>query len=166
MAERVPLFSLAERTTLSAVLDRLIPTDNYAGAVEAGGIEYIEQLFRRERASELALFREGLQAFDQLVTRENPNRAGAAFADLSPKAQDRWLARMERGELRAESPRLTSDFFEQLLNLAAEGFYADPAQRGNRGAVSWRMLGYDPRIPGRRTDDWTNGSAGETPSPQ
>ena len=166
MAESASLFSNAERETLSAVLDRLIPADDVAGAVASGGVEYVERLFRRELASELDVFRAALRALDEVVSRAEVDARVTSFARLAPEPQDRWLARMERGELRAMSPQLTASFFERLLNLAAEGFYADPAQGGNRGAVSWRMMGYDPRIPGRTTADWANGAKGETSSPR
>jgi hypothetical protein len=39
-----------------------------------------------------------------------------------------------------------------MVDLAAEGFYADPANGGNRDAASWRMIGYDPRLPANPTD--------------
>ena len=30
----------------------------------------------------------------------------------------------------------------RLVNHAAEGYYADPGQGGNRNRVSWRMIGF------------------------
>ncbi|MCM0019663.1 MAG: GMC family oxidoreductase N-terminal domain-containing protein, partial [Tagaea sp.] len=38
-------------------------------------------------------------------------------------------------------------WFARLCDLAAEGFYADPGNGGNDGGVSWRMIGYEPRLP-------------------
>lgn len=154
MAESDSLFSSEERRTLSAVLDRLIPADDVAGAVASGGMEYIERIFRKELAAELTQFREALRVLDAAVTGKG---TAGGFAALPPREQDDWLASMERGRLKALAPRLTPTFFERLLNLAAEGFYADPQQGGNRGAVSWRMMGYDPRIPGRTTAEWASG---------
>jgi hypothetical protein len=40
-------------------------------------------------------------------------------------------------------------FINRLIDLAAEGFYADPANGGNRDGASWRMIGYDPLLPAR-----------------
>ena len=138
MAESDSLFSIEERRTLSAVLDRLIPADDVVGAVASGGVEYVEQIFRKELASELATFCEALRALDAVAIGK---AAGAGFAALTSREQDDWLVSMERGKLQAVAPLLTPTFFERLLNLAVEGFYADPAQGGNRGAVSWRMMG-------------------------
>jgi choline dehydrogenase-like flavoprotein len=39
------------------------------------------------------------------------------------------------------------DWFRRLCDLVAEGFYADPGNGGNAGAASWRMIGYEPRLP-------------------
>ncbi|HEY9154356.1 MAG TPA: gluconate 2-dehydrogenase subunit 3 family protein [Opitutaceae bacterium] len=153
MAESDSLFSTEERRTLSAVLDRLIPADDVPGAVASGGLEYVEYIFRKELAPELALFREALRALDDAAV--GRGHAGG-FAALPPREQDDWLTSMERGRLNAVAPLLTPTFFERLLNLAAEGFYADPDQGGNHGAVSWKMMGYDPRIPGRTTVEWAS----------
>ena len=37
--------------------------------------------------------------------------------------------------------------FARLVELAHEGFYADPGNGGNRDAVSWRMIGYETHVP-------------------
>ena len=37
-------------------------------------------------------------------------------------------------------------FFEALLQITMEGFFADPIYGGNRNKVSWKMVGF----PGRR----------------
>ena len=38
-------------------------------------------------------------------------------------------------------------FFARMTDLAHEGFYADPANGGNRDRLSWKMIGYDPGLP-------------------
>jgi len=157
MAESDSLFSTEERRTLSAVLDRLIPADEVPGAVASGGVEYVERIFRKELAPELELFREALRTLDHAAASKAGAGAGGGFAALAPEEQDAWLRQMESGALRKIAPLLSPTFFERLLNLAAEGFYADPAQGGNRSAVSWRMMGYDSRIPGRTTAEWASG---------
>ena len=35
-------------------------------------------------------------------------------------------------------------WFTQLVAFAMEGFYADPGNGGNKGEISWKMIGYDP----------------------
>jgi hypothetical protein len=36
-----------------------------------------------------------------------------------------------------------SRFFEMLVNTTAEGYYSEPQQGGNRGAISWVMTGFE-----------------------
>ena len=33
-------------------------------------------------------------------------------------------------------------FFRLLVEQTMEGFYADPGNGGNKGGVSWEMIGY------------------------
>ncbi|MET0429090.1 MAG: hypothetical protein ABW026_11410, partial [Microvirga sp.] len=41
----------------------------------------------------------------------------------------------------------TTPWFKVLIELAAEGYYADPGNGGNSGARSWAMIGYEHRLP-------------------
>ena len=43
-------------------------------------------------------------------------------------------------------------FFEALLNLVMEGFFADPIYGGNRNMASWKMVGY-PGLPATYRED-------------
>ena len=38
------------------------------------------------------------------------------------------------------------EFFEALLQITMEGFFADPIYGGNKNKVSWKMIGY-PGLP-------------------
>jgi gluconate 2-dehydrogenase gamma chain len=38
-----------------------------------------------------------------------------------------------------------AEFFRVLLELTCEGFYSDPSGGGNRGMISWKMIGFDPK---------------------
>ena len=40
----------------------------------------------------------------------------------------------------------SSMFFDQLLQLTMEGFFADPMYGGNRDKVAWKMIGF-PGLP-------------------
>ncbi|CAN5619984.1 hypothetical protein BH10PLA1_BH10PLA1_15150 [soil metagenome] len=58
----------------------------------------------------------------------------AGFVELTTDRQDALLERFER-----------SIFFQRLVELTSEGFYADPGNGGNLGEISWKMIGYQPR---------------------
>jgi gluconate 2-dehydrogenase gamma chain len=63
------------------------------------------------------------------------------FDRLSGAQQIQVLQGLEQGKIALE-PLPAQDFFNLLLNAAMEGFFADPMYGGNRGKVSWKMLGF------------------------
>jgi hypothetical protein len=116
---------------LALVVDRLVPADADAGALAAGTDRYVARVLAEDGAGLGAAVAAGLRRVDELARTGH----GAGFADLPPEARDAVLQHVE-GEA----------WFAALADLAAEGFYADPGNGGNDGAVSWRMIGYaDPR---------------------
>lgn len=123
----------AQLAALRAVLDRIIPADDFPGALAAGTDAYVVRVLAHERAADAPAIFRGLLDLDLLAaTRHGDTR----FSALSPLQQDALLTELDA----AGEP-----FFARLVEFALEGFYADPANGGNRDAVSWRMLGYDPR---------------------
>jgi hypothetical protein len=108
---------------LRAVLDRIIPKDDYASATEAGVDRFILDLWRGGSEPSEALVRDGLSTM-------------AGFAHLPADEQDRQLG-----------TRADCRWFRYLCELAAEGFYADPGNGANPDAVSWQMIGYRPGLP-------------------
>ena len=116
--------------TLRAVVDCLIPPDDFPGAYEAGVCDYIEQLFQTDLAEHAKFFQAGIDAIDieALATYNHP------FAVLTRDQQTSILEGIESGAAR---------FFEMLVNITAEGYYSDPQQGGNRGCVSWVMTGFE-----------------------
>ena len=116
--------------TLRAVVDCLIPPDDFPGAYDAGVCDYIEQLFQTDLAEHAEFFQAGIDAIDieALATYNHP------FAVLTRDQQTSILEGVESGAAR---------FFEMLVNITAEGYYSDPQQGGNRGAVSWVMTGFE-----------------------
>lgn len=50
--------------TLRAVVDCLIPPDDFPGAYDAGVCDYIEQLFQTDLAEHAEFFRAGIDAID------------------------------------------------------------------------------------------------------
>jgi hypothetical protein len=133
-------------TTLHALVDRLIPADGAPGALEAGTDDFILALLVGDGAAEAPLLALGLTQLDHEAAAARP---GQSFSTLSPSEQDALLAAIERNQPSTAWPASISApaFFNRLVDLAAEGFYADPANGGNRNAVSWRLIGYDPHLP-------------------
>ncbi|MEO8756802.1 MAG: GMC family oxidoreductase [Devosia sp.] len=114
-----------EQAILSAAIDRLLPGDDFPSATGFGAHDYILQMLDGDAAPVRDLIRFGLGEL---------GRQGVLEADAAQ--QDALLRAVE-----------TELWFLKLVELTAEGIYADPGNGGNRDAASWRMLGYDPRLP-------------------
>ena len=70
---------------------------------------------------------------------------GKDFARLTPKEREEALKALEQGK--AEFADFDSrQFFDALLTITMEGFFADPIYGGNRNKAGWRMVGY-PGLP-------------------
>jgi gluconate 2-dehydrogenase gamma chain len=128
--------------TLPAVVDCLIPPDDFPGAYDAGVCDYIEQLIQTDLADHAESFRAGIDAIDieALATYNAP------FAALTREQQMSILEGIESGTVKTSWPVAPSRFFEMLVNITAEGYYSDPQQGGNRGCVSWVMTGFEDHI--------------------
>jgi len=133
--------------TLRALLERLIPADDFPGALAAGTDHFIVALLAGDAADEATGIALGLEQLDaEAVARHGTERT---FASLAIGQQDALLLALERGEPATPwpMPPTAAAFLNRMVTLTAEGFYADPANGGNRDAASWRMVGYDPRLP-------------------
>lgn len=120
--------------TLAAVVERLIPPDGLgAGALGAGGLDFIERQLRGPLAGLVPHYREGLRALDRF--------AGASFVDLTPGEQDAVLRQVEALDPEGEHAPLRA-FFETVLGDTIDGFLADPVHGGNSEFAGWRLIGY------------------------
>jgi hypothetical protein len=134
-------FSSVQIKTLRALVDRIIPADDFPSASQAGVLEYIQELLRRSDLRKPGDFLLGLSTVDFVALLE-----GARFVDLDNAGRDRVLRRLERhGMLHLRR------FFKELIELTIEGYYADDSAAGTARPASWKMLGYDPRPTGGET---------------
>ena len=128
--------------TLRAVVDCVIPPDDFPGAYDAGVCDYIKQLFQTDLAEHAEFFRAGIDAIES----EALATFNAPFAALSRDQQISILERIESGAVKTSWPISPARFFDMLVNTTAEGYYSDPQQGGNRGRVSWAMTGFEGAI--------------------
>jgi gluconate 2-dehydrogenase gamma chain len=128
--------------TIRAVVDCLIPPDDFPGAYEAGVCNYLERLLQTDLAEHADFFRAGIDAIDT----EALARYNARFEALTPDQQISILAGIESGAVKTSWPVAPSRFFEMLVNTTAEGYYSDPQQGGNRGCASWVMTGFEEAV--------------------
>jgi len=125
--------------TLRAVVDCLIPPDDFPGGYDAGVCDYLERLLQTDLADHAEFFRAGIDAIEA----EALARFDKPFTNLDTAQQNSTLAAIESGEVKTSWPVSPSRFFEMLVNTTAEGYYSEPQQGGNRGAISWAMTGFE-----------------------
>ena len=126
-----------------------------AGAYGSGARLYRDGPFPKgkpELGYQLALtprefFRAGIAAANEWTRKTY----GKEFDRLSEKDREAALRTMEEGK--APFPGFTSTmFFNALLQITMEGFFADPIYGGNRDMAAWRMIGY-PGLPATYQED-------------
>jgi Gluconate 2-dehydrogenase subunit 3 len=132
------------RLTLGALIDRIIPADDFPSASQNGVGKFIEGILGAElayRAEEVLL---GLQSLEDEAT----ERFKTPFTGLSAKQQDELLRDIEAGEsLRAVWGYPARRFFELMVTLTNEGYYASPNFGANPQMISWKMIGYETGVP-------------------
>jgi hypothetical protein len=134
------VFSEKQLAVLRAVLDRIIPADEFAGATAAGVDEFVLRLLKTDAQGDVAAMRDGLDG----VEAEAKARKGKGFCDLAAAEQDELLKLIEAGDVQAAWGPPPAMWFTRVIALAMEGYYSDPGNGGNKGEVSWKMIGYDP----------------------
>jgi hypothetical protein len=127
--------------TLRALVDRIIPADDFPSGWQAGVGDYLAHAFERDLSPQLDRYRAGLDALDA----EAQAHTGARFATLDAEPQDALLRRIEAGTVTTDWPIDPAAFFQAAVDHAMEGFYSDPGNGGNRAGVSWRMIGFEVR---------------------
>jgi gluconate 2-dehydrogenase gamma chain len=168
-------FTSTEGATVEAMVDRLIPPDpETPGGKDTGCAVFID----RQLAGPYGTFAERYmggpfqkgtpEQGDQssLVPRQRFRIAlaeidkhcqatlnGATFTKLTPEQQDQVLGDLEQGKIPLGDVE-TKTFFQNLVILTQQGFFADPIYGGNRGMAAWKMIGF----PGAHYDyrDWVH----------
>lgn len=113
-----------EAADFSAIAARLIPTTDTPGATEAGVIYFFDRAWSEELSAFLGPVRELLQTFN--------NDLDTSFAALGAAEQDEVL-KVNENDPRFELLRVTTIF----------GFLAMAKHGGNKGHLSWELLGFD-----------------------
>jgi gluconate 2-dehydrogenase gamma chain len=130
-------FTEAEARTIDAICEQIIPADDFPGARAAGVVNFIDLQLSRHYRKHREAYRNGVTEVDTLSS----THFGKPFADLASEQQVEILLEMESKE---------SEFFGLVLAHTMQGFYGDPRHGGNRGEVSWKMLGLpSPPVRGR-----------------
>jgi len=155
-----------EYAFVEAAVDTLIPGDALSPSGSACGVAvFIDRQLAGAYGSGARLYRNGPfvkgkteQGYQLPLTPREFIQAGVAATNALTRAKygkpfdglaeaDRiaTLTALETGA--EELPELGGKaFFEALLGLTTEGFFADPIYGGNRNKVAWKLVGY-PGLP-------------------
>ncbi len=126
--------------TLRALVERIIPADEHPSGWQAGVGDFIRAILATDLKSRAPLVEAGL---DLLRQESRVRHDGVAFADLPPVAQDGLIGDLlEKKTVLDWGATPAHEFATLIVRLAAQGFYGDPHNGGNRDAVSWAMVGY------------------------
>ena len=121
-------FTALEGSTLEALCEQIIPSDQTPGAAQAGVVNFIDLQLTGPYRKHRNTYRRGLAALDQATQQ----LAGKPFAALDPPRQTEFLVNLQGDNRR---------FFGMVVTHTMQGYYGDPRHGGNVDAVSWRMLG-------------------------
>jgi gluconate 2-dehydrogenase gamma chain len=173
-ADAEPLLTLTatEHAFFAAAADAIIPADDLSpSGSECGVATFIDRQLAGAYGSGARLYRDGPfpkgkpeLGYQLPLTPREFFRAGIAAANdwtrkiygkdfdrLSEQEREGALKTMETGK--APFPGFTSTmFFNALLQITMEGFFADPIYGGNRNMAAWKMLGY-PGLPATYHED-------------
>ena len=139
-----PLTNLtaSETEILSAMVDRLIPTDELGpGALDTGVLQYIDRALSEAESDSAEAYRAGLAALD---TYSRYTRGGP-FLDLSTIDQDSVLIDVQLGSATGAGVGFvgsSGSFFNMVKSHTWQGMFGDPKYGGNVGFAGWDLIDY------------------------
>jgi len=156
-------FTAQEAATVEAFVDRLIPADDLSpGGKDCGCAVFIDRQLAgpygrfdgyymsgpfhkgtKQQGPQSPLtpaqhYRKALAALDDACRQKF---GGKVFAALSDEQKDQAIKGLEDGSLKLEKLD-GKEFFKLILKNTQNGFLADPIYGGNKGAASWKMIGF------------------------
>jgi gluconate 2-dehydrogenase gamma chain len=129
-------FTNDEWTTLAAIVDRMLPSDEDPGALEADVPEYIDRMLQTPQIGQMKEnFISGLAAIDRRSQRLHK----VPFAKATAAQQDELLTIFKNSPEKSGEAR----WYEILVVLTLEGFLGDPSYGGNKNEVGWKLVGFE-----------------------
>ncbi|MEI6277245.1 MAG: gluconate 2-dehydrogenase subunit 3 family protein [Prolixibacteraceae bacterium] len=130
-----------ESVLLDALVEQIIPTDEWPGARDAGVTNFIDKQLVGPYTRYQETYRKGLFAIQE--TCKTMFQKG--FEALNWEAQTQFLKKMEAGKMEGMiwEKGLDRQFFGLIRNHTMQGFYGSPRHGGNKNNVSYRMLKLD-----------------------
>ena len=161
-AHAYTFFTAPEAAFVEAVADRFIPADDLTpGGTDCGVARFIDAQLAGAWGGGDRMYMQGpwkqgtpSQGYQLPMTPAEFFRVGAAavaayctatfhrdFDRLTVADQIRVLQDLDQEKVMLPGVP-ARQFFDFLLDLATQGFFADPAYGGNRDKVAWKMVGF------------------------
>jgi gluconate 2-dehydrogenase gamma chain len=130
-----------EITLLDAIVEQIIPTDDFPGGKWANVSNFIDKQLDTYYIKHQSAYREGLADFQKTVIQVK----GKKFEELPFAEQTAMLEKMEAGEFPGDywKDHPPANFFNLVREHSMQGFYGSPVHGGNRGYISYQMLRLD-----------------------
>jgi len=130
-----------EGLLLDALVEQIIPTDEWPGGRDAGVTNFIDRQLVGPYARHQESYRKGLLAIRESCA----SRYGKSFEALAWEEQTTFLKAMEAGKMADKNWEKGFDkqFFGLLRSHSMQGFYGSPRHGGNKNYVSYKMMRLD-----------------------
>lgn len=146
-----------EARWIAGIVDVFIPEDEFPSASQAGVVDYIDLQMATGYGNGEGLYLQGPfpegtpeQGYQLPLTPSELLRAGLEGLAAESEAEIWTLGPQERArfvEALSERQGTLGDvsaqvFFNELLSLANQGYFADPLYLGNHDYAGWKMVGF------------------------
>jgi gluconate 2-dehydrogenase gamma chain len=155
------IFTESEISFITLAVDRIIPPDEqWPGAKQTGVVEFINRQLAGPWGRGDLIYRHGpfyegtpqqgyqfeytpAELFRRSISAINNHflAKGTSFDRLTDSERDAYLATLEKGGIDLDGVD-SAVFFDQLLGMTVQGFFADPMYGGNKNMAGWRMVGF------------------------
>jgi Gluconate 2-dehydrogenase subunit 3 len=145
---KLDVLTLEQAHELDAITSRLIPTDEAAGAHEAGVVYFIDRALKTFAKGSVTEYNQGLIEVQERTAKLFPGVK--KFSAATPDQQDKILADLFADSSKKDAARLldptagSSNFIETLRKHAIFGYLVDPEGGGNRDFSGWKAIDRDP----------------------
>jgi gluconate 2-dehydrogenase gamma chain len=130
-----------ESSLLDALVEQIIPTDDWPGGRDAGVTNFIDKQLAGPYFRFQDSYLRGMQAIQETCKAKFQKR----FEQLPWEEQTRFLNNMEAGKLDGLNWEKGFDrqFFRLIRDHSMQGFYGSPRHGGNKNNVSYKMMKLD-----------------------
>jgi choline dehydrogenase-like flavoprotein len=131
--------SIHENQILRALVDRIIPADEYPSGWQAGVGDFIQRILSTDLTADAQFVEQGLE----LVQKESYARYNDTDFIHLPQAAQNWIIEdLLVGKTTIDWTLSPVEFITLIIRLTVQGFYSDPENGGNRNAIAWKMINY------------------------